>query len=298
MQNNVYIPFTVNSLTIQNQLNLTVPSGNREYIIAQFTFAPNWDGLNKIAVFSKDGVETVNIPIVDDSCQVPNEFMEKIGTIEVSVFAGNRRTVNIATLNVIQSGFKEGYPPLPPEHNFVYVQSPNGSITQIREYYGYFQYHASGEWKTIQGGDGSSNGWTPILSLIDDGERNVLQIVDWVGGMGTKPDTGYLGTDGIVSDISQATDIRGQQGIRGIDGIDGQDGQDGQDGEQGIQGEHGLDGKNAFEFATQAGYIGTEQDFYNDLASLNNLTLTILSITGGALENITENILNITGGDI
>jgi len=57
------------------------------------------------------------------------------------------------------------------------------------------------------------NGWAPVPVPVDDGERSVLQIADWVGGYGTKPATGgYLGPTGIVSDISQATDIRGPQG--------------------------------------------------------------------------------------
>jgi len=57
------------------------------------------------------------------------------------------------------------------------------------------------------------NGWAPVPVPVPDGERRVLQIVDWVGGFGTKPATGgYLGPTGIVSDIAAATDIRGATG--------------------------------------------------------------------------------------
>jgi len=57
------------------------------------------------------------------------------------------------------------------------------------------------------------NGWAPVPVPVADGERRVLQIADWIGGYGTKPATGgYLGPTGIVSDISQATDVRGSQG--------------------------------------------------------------------------------------
>ncbi|MEO7467897.1 MAG: hypothetical protein ABIV36_12845 [Sphingobium limneticum] len=46
------------------------------------------------------------------------------------------------------------------------------------------------------GGDG----WTPILAGELDGVRTLIKIVDWVGGKGTKPETGmYLGTTGYVT---------------------------------------------------------------------------------------------------
>ena len=59
-------------------------------------------------------------------------------------------------------------------------------------------------------------GWSPVLNLVADGARRVLQVDDWVGGEGTKPATGdYVGTSGLVSDISLAVNIRGEQGPSG-----------------------------------------------------------------------------------
>lgn len=62
-------------------------------------------------------------------------------------------------------------------------------------------------------------GWSPVLAVITDGDRRVLQVADWSGGTGTMPPVGqYLGEDGLVSDISGAVDIRGEKGDRGFRG--------------------------------------------------------------------------------
>lgn len=93
----------------------------------------------------------------------------------------------------------------------------------------------SEEWETINlselsGGQGSDgiNGWSPILANVVDGSRIVQQVIDWTGGTGSKPVTGqYIGSTGLVSNISLAIDIRGAQGIQGIPGIQGLQGNPG-----------------------------------------------------------------------
>lgn len=77
-------------------------------------------------------------------------------------------------------------------------------------------------------------GWSPELATVSDGARRVLQVVDWVGGLGTKPDAGdYVGATGLVPLIADAIDIRGPQGLQGIQGDQGPQGI------QGIQGQKG-----------------------------------------------------------
>lgn len=64
----------------------------------------------------------------------------------------------------------------------------------------------------IQGIQGNA-GWSPIFATVVDGERRVLQLVDWTGGTGSKPATGeYVGATGLVATIAQAVDIRGPSG--------------------------------------------------------------------------------------
>ncbi|MFA6063893.1 MAG: hypothetical protein WC736_15000 [Gallionella sp.] len=57
------------------------------------------------------------------------------------------------------------------------------------------------------------DGWSPLLAVVPDGERRVHQVTGWTGGEGAEPESGfYLGKDGPVERIADATDIRGAQG--------------------------------------------------------------------------------------
>jgi len=78
--------------------------------------------------------------------------------------------------------------------------------------------------KTLEttGGSGGTNGWSPVLAVVSDGERRVLQVADWQGGTGTKPATGlYVGTTGLVALIANAVDVRGATGAAGAAGATG-----------------------------------------------------------------------------
>lgn len=64
----------------------------------------------------------------------------------------------------------------------------------------------------ITGADGG-DGWSPVLAIVNDGSRRVLQVSDWVGGTGSKPATGdYVGASGLTGTIGSAVDIRGPAG--------------------------------------------------------------------------------------
>lgn len=68
------------------------------------------------------------------------------------------------------------------------------------------------------------NGWSPLYTTVVDGQRIVLQNIDWVGGSGSKPSTGlYMGVGALVSDIALAVNIRGAAGA-GTPGVDGANG--------------------------------------------------------------------------
>lgn len=65
-------------------------------------------------------------------------------------------------------------------------------------------------------GDNGFDGWTPVFSIIIDGQRTVLQVSSWIGGSGTPPDSGqYISSSGFTTDITAAIDIRGAQGVKG-----------------------------------------------------------------------------------
>lgn len=81
------------------------------------------------------------------------------------------------------------------------------------------------------GGGAGDNGWSPILAVVSDSARRVLQLTDWAGGEGTKPATGsYLGATGLVATAAEAVDIRGAPGAAGSDGTNGSNGAAGADG--------------------------------------------------------------------
>lgn len=62
-------------------------------------------------------------------------------------------------------------------------------------------------------GTNGTNGWTEVLAVITDGERRVLQVVDYVGGTGTKPTAGkYIGVAGLVDLIADGVNVRGAAG--------------------------------------------------------------------------------------
>lgn len=65
-------------------------------------------------------------------------------------------------------------------------------------------------------------GWSPLLTVTEDGARRVLRVTDWTGGGGTKPAVGqYLGPSGWVATAAEAVDLRGAQGNTGATGATG-----------------------------------------------------------------------------
>jgi len=65
-------------------------------------------------------------------------------------------------------------------------------------------------------GPAGQDGWTPVFASAVDGDRRVLQVIDWVGGEGQKPVAGqYVGATGLVEAIGSAVDVRGPKGAAG-----------------------------------------------------------------------------------
>lgn len=62
---------------------------------------------------------------------------------------------------------------------------------------------------------GGNQGWSPIISVHQDGDRVVLYVGGWVGGQGTYPSaSGYVSGSGLTNNISLGIDIRGTRGKR------------------------------------------------------------------------------------
>lgn len=70
-------------------------------------------------------------------------------------------------------------------------------------------------------GNKGKQGWSPVLGVVEDGERRALKLEDWIGGEGKKPiipANSYIGEDGFTS-LANAINIRGARGLDGTPGL-------------------------------------------------------------------------------
>lgn len=65
------------------------------------------------------------------------------------------------------------------------------------------------------------DGWSPLLRVVADGQRQVIQLYDWIGGTTSKPAIGYVGAAGLVATPAEAVDFKGGKGDKGDDGDPG-----------------------------------------------------------------------------
>lgn len=91
-----------------------IASDSKNYLIANFIFSEDWNGLVKTALFRKNG-HSYGVILENDSCVVPWEVI-KPGTTYVSLFAGDLVTTDIVELKIDPSGYvdpEEIQPPSP-----------------------------------------------------------------------------------------------------------------------------------------------------------------------------------------
>lgn len=107
---------TVNKDIIE-PIPLIIPSGNVETHELVFDFSADWDGLKKIAVFTRDG--TVKEYTIDDAARtVPGDMLSEPGTLTVGVYGYivdgeklvKRLSTNIINLVVIKGAYASADP--------------------------------------------------------------------------------------------------------------------------------------------------------------------------------------------
>lgn len=155
------------------------------------------------------------------------------------------------------------------------------------------------------GGQGAI-GWSPLLAVVSDGARRVLQVYDWTGSIGTKPATGqYLTTTGFTTNITLAVDIRGSSGSNGTNGTNGITGETGWspilalivDGTRRVYQVYDWTGGTGTKPAAGQ-YIGTS-GFTNVLASATDLVGSVSSTTSAissGLSNTNSTISTVSSG--
>lgn len=123
-------------------------------------------------------------------------------------------------------------------------------------------------------GESGKDGVSPTITVTDIESGHRLTIVDTLG---TKTIDILNGVDGL-------------QGPKGETGLQGEPGSPGEAGPQGIQGlpgndgKDGANGKSAYEYATDGGFTGTEDEFMSLLANtVDKRTITLGLHTDGLL---------------
>lgn len=106
------------------------------------------------------------------------------------------------------------------------------------------------------------------------------------GPQGPKGDRGETGPAGPQGEQGPKGEqgprgAQGEKGPKGNDGAQGPKGDTGATGATGKQGPVGPAGKSAYQYATEAGYTGTEAEFTNKMA--NSITLADLPIYDGTV---------------
>ena len=104
------------------------------------------------------------------------------------------------------------------------------------------------------------------LSWTNDGELDNPETVNIMGPQGPQGEKGETGPQGIQGEKGE-TGPQGLQGEKGDTGPQGLQGEKGDTGAQGPQGIPGSDGKNAYQYAVEAGYTGSESEFAAKLAA-------------------------------
>jgi hypothetical protein len=148
-----------------------------------------------------------------------------------NLYKANGTTLPASNASITTMRDANGWSRLPPTTGIVYFTTGrfNGTSNPIDGGSGYPPNAATPElgWSVpskitgADGGDGTDgdpgtdgvNGWSPVFAVVPDGTtRQVLQLVDWTGGSGTKPTISnptYIGTTGFVSIIGNAASIKG-----------------------------------------------------------------------------------------
>lgn len=76
----------------------------------------------------------------------------------------------------------------------------------------------------IVAGASGEKGWSPVIALVADGSRIVMEVVGWVGGAGVKPTTNmYISATGLTFTIADAINVRGPIGATGATGENGRE---------------------------------------------------------------------------
>lgn len=297
------------SKDIIEPIPLIIPSGNVETHELVFDFSADWDGLKKIAVFTRDG--TVKEYTIDDAERtVPGDMLAEPGTLTVGVYGYivdgeklvKRLSTNIINLVVIKGAYASADPgeDVPPS---AYGQLSTKVDDHIADKDNPHKVTASqvGAYSKAETDTALAGKLDKVKSLVrvypgvyatesTDGTPHLITATSDLSYIGTSSGYiplyeagGQLKTATPTSDDSAAnkgyvdTQIasnpgaKGDKGDKGDKGEKGDKGDPGDKGDKGDTGADGTDGQSAYAAAQDGGFTGTEVQFNKGLSVMGQV---------------------------
>jgi hypothetical protein len=104
------LKFNVNGMVVKQDPNCDFSNlvpGTEEYLVAEFSFSPEWNGYAKVAGFySIMGTEYTPQPLTDNRCIIPAEALEKRAFKIVIVGGNGKKRLRTNKITVKQDGGK------------------------------------------------------------------------------------------------------------------------------------------------------------------------------------------------
>ena len=210
---------------------------------------------------------------------VPNTFLTTTGYASISLSKIDGETIYTISQFIkdifVKGNLGNGIEPTPEEVSLVNQVIADLNIALIST-------STVTNYATEQGDYAKSVGEQLLIDKANGVFKGDIGLTGPKGDKGDKGDTGLQGPKGDTG-LQGIQGLKGDKGDTGLKGDKGDKGEQGIQGLQGIQGEKGVKGDtgtSAYESATLGGYIGTESEFNNDLASIKDLAITLDSLLG------------------
>jgi hypothetical protein len=246
---------------------------------ATFAFDSAWAGLTKTAVFRCGGLVR-DVIGVEDSARIPTEVLCADADLYVGVEGRSSDgavvipTVWVRAAYVYPGANASGDPSVDPELPvWAQIQAMIGDLAKLETVDKSCLVAAVNE--ALRSGGGTVSQET-IARLVEEYLAENPPVVtemdptvpDWAKQpekpVYTADEVGALRQGELQTGIDSALEQAKTSGV--FNGKDGKDGEDGKDGRDGEDGKDGADGKSAYQYAQDAGYGGTEEEFAQKLA--------------------------------
>ena len=255
---------SVDRVSVKVEQKAILTSGAQNIYLCQFVFSPEWEGLDKTAIFQAQDVKVSVVLDPEGKCQIPYEVLQKPF---VKLFAGVYGTKNgelimptvIQDLGRVEKGVslgEEAQEPTPDLYSQILANS-NEALETARA------LKADADAGVFDGVDGftpeiGENGnW--FIGGVDTGKPSKGKDGFGAGDVGESGATFIpaVDTDGNLSWSNDkglsnppTVNIKGPKGDRGEQGIQGEPGAQGEKGERGTEGDTPVIGSKG------SGYIG------------------------------------------